>query len=398
MFSKIFKQKDKTNLNKLQLEINKIILEFKNILNTINDNFEDQHDRNNILIEMDKLEKDILIHSEKKLENNISNLNLINEQIFFYIKNLEEETKKQFDDLKLGINNTQEEKIDIENSKKDFLPTIEDNILFIKKDLDKLKEEYISKNTNLGKKIYNKLINKRYDSREILTELIYKIEDELFNDIKNILHEFQGKLNNIHNLNILKLNQEIISQKYKGQLLLKNIPDEDLKFSSPIIKINQTGYILNSSLVNSIEEERDLNELLGISVIANTSPLLNMIKNIISKPEPKVNKQQYFVINLNVLNNSLNNIFLHIKKIIDVTIEHEVKNQFDSEIENFNKLISEKVLEKEKEIKENEVFRRNKISICEDRFNILELLKIINDRVKQRIEKCSFVLKEENAK
>mgnify|MGYP000163731435 CR=1 FL=1 len=36
------------------------------------------------------------------------------------IKNLEEETKKQFDDLKLGINNTQEEKIDIENSKKDL--------------------------------------------------------------------------------------------------------------------------------------------------------------------------------------------------------------------------------------------------------------------------------------
>jgi hypothetical protein len=130
--------------------------------------------------------------------------------------------------------------------------------------------------------------------------------------------------------------------------------------------------------------------------------LLNTIKNIISKPEskpePKVDKQQYFVINSNILNNSLNNKFLHIKKIIDVTIEHEVKNQFDSEIENFNKLISEKVLEKEKEIKENEVFRRNKISICEDRFNILELLKIINDRVKQRIEKCSLVLKEENAK
>ena len=95
MFSKIFKQKDKTNLNKLQLEINKIILEFKNILNTINDNFEVQHDRNNILIEMDKIEKDISIRFEKKLENNISNLNLINEQIFFYIKNLEEETKKQ---------------------------------------------------------------------------------------------------------------------------------------------------------------------------------------------------------------------------------------------------------------------------------------------------------------
>lgn len=82
MFSKIFKQKDKTNLNKLQLEINKIILEFKNILNTINDNFEVQHDRNNILIEMDKIEKDISIRFEKKLENTISNLNLINEQIF----------------------------------------------------------------------------------------------------------------------------------------------------------------------------------------------------------------------------------------------------------------------------------------------------------------------------
>lgn len=398
MFSKIFKQKDKTNLNKLQLEINKIILEFKNILNTINDNFEVQHDRNNILIEMDKIEKDISIRFEKKLENNISNLNLINEQIFFYIKNLEEETKKQFDDLKLGINNTQEEKIDIENSKKDFLPIIEKNILFIKKDLDKLKEEYISKNTNLGINIYNKLINKRHASKEILTKLLYKREDELFNDIKNILNEFDGNLNNVLNLNILKLNQEIISQKYKGQLLLKNIPDEDLKFSSPIIKINQTGYILNSSLVNSIEEERDLNELLGISVIANTSPLLNMIKNIISKPEPKVNKQQYFVINSNIFDNLLNNIFLHIKKIIDVTIEHEVKNKLDLEMKNLNKLISEKVLEKEKEIKENEVFRRNKISICEDRFNILELLKIINDRVKQRIEKCSFVLKEENAK
>ncbi|MCT7447224.1 hypothetical protein [Aliarcobacter skirrowii] len=405
MFSKIFKQKDKTNLNKLQLEINKIILEFKNILNTINDNFEDQHDRNNILIEMDKLEKDILIHSEKKLENNISNLNLINEQIFFYIKNLEEETKKQFDDLKLGINNTQEEKIDIENSKKDFLPIIEKNILFIKKDLDKLKEEYVLKNTNLGINIYNKLINKRYDSREILTELIYKIEDELFNDIKNILHEFQGKLNNIHNLNILKLNQEIISQKYKGQLLLKNIPDEDLKFSSPIIKINQTGYILNSSLVNSIEKERysildyHLVQVPSVTILPSvTISLFNTIKNIISKPEPKVDKKQYFVINSNILNSTLNNIFLHIKKIIDVTIEHEVKNQFDSEIENFNKLISEKVLEKEKEIKENEVFTRNKISICEDRFNILELLKINNNRVEQRIEKCSFVLKEENAK
>ena len=50
------------------------------------------------------------------------------------------------------------------------------------------------------------------------------------------------------------------------------------------------------------------------------------------------------------------------------------------------------------EIEEKKVSIKNKISICEDRFNILELLKIINDRVKQRIEKCSFVLKEENGK
>ena len=127
-------------------------------------------------------------------------------------------------------------------------------------------------------------------------------------------------------------------------------------------------------------------------------PLFATIKNIFSKPEPKTKKQEYFVINSNIFDNLLNNIFLHIKKIIDVTIEHEVKNKLDLEMKNLNKLISEKVLEKEKEIKENEVFRRNKISICEDRFNILELLKIINDRVKQRIEKCSFVLKEENAK
>ena len=403
MFSKIFKQKDKTNLNKLQLEINKIILEFKNILNTINDNFEVQHDRNNILIEMDKIEKDISIRFEKKLENNISNLNLINEQIFFYIKNLEEETKKQFDDLKLVINSTKQEIIDIENSKKDFLPIIEKDILFIKKDLEKLKEEYISKNTNLGKKIYNKLINKRYDSREILTELIYKIEDELFNDIKNILHEFQGKLNNIHNLNILKLNQKIISQKYKGHLLLKNIPDADLKFSSPIIRINQTGNILNSSLINSIEKERDssLDYPLG-QVSPVTMSLFNTIKNIISKPEskpePKTKKQQYFVINSNIFDNLLNNIFSHIKKILDVTIENEVKNKLDLEMKNLNKLISKRVSDLEKEIEEKKVSIKNKISICEDRFNILELLKIINDRVKQRIEKCSFVLKEENAK
>ncbi|MDY3205562.1 MAG: hypothetical protein RBR70_10875 [Arcobacter sp.] len=403
MFSKIFKRKDTTNISKLKVEINKIILEFKNILNSINDNNDGQYDRNNILIEIEKLEKDISISFEKKLENTISNLSLINKQIFSYIKKLEEETKKQFDNLKSEINSTEQEIIDVENSKKDFLPIIEKNILFIKKDLDKLKEEYVLKNTNLGINIYNKLINKRHASKEILTKLLYKREDELFNDIKNILNEFDGNLNNVLNLNILKLNQEIISQKYKGHLLLKNIPDADLKFSSPIIKINQTGYILNSSLVNSIEKERDsILDYRQVQVPPVTMSLLNTIKNIISKseskPEPKVNKQQYFVINLNVLNNSLNNIFLHIKKIIDVTIEHEVKNQFDSEIENFNKLISEKVLEKEKEIKENEVFRRNKISICEDRFNILELLKIINDRVKQRIEKCSFVLKEENAK
>ncbi|MGJ0378271.1 hypothetical protein [Aliarcobacter cryaerophilus] len=403
MFSKIFKQKDKTNLNKLQLEINKIILEFKNILNTINDNFEVQHDRNNILIEIEKLEKDISILFEKELENTISTLNLINEEIFSYIKNLEEETKKQFDDLKLGINNTQEEKIDVENSKKDFLPTIEDNILFIKKELDKLKEEYILKNTNLGINIHNKLINKRHDSREILTQLIYKIEDELFNDIKNILNEFQDKLNNIHNLNILKLNQEVINQKYKECFLLKDIQEEDLKFSSPIIKINQTGNILNSSLINSIEKERDsiLDYPLG-QVSPVTMSLFNTIKNIISKPEskpePKTKKQQYFVINSNIFDNLLNNIFSHIKKILDVTIENEVKNKLDLEMKNLNKLISEKVLEKEKEIKENEVFTKNKISIYEDRFNILELLKIINDRVNQRIEKCSFVLKEENGK
>lgn len=403
MFSKIFKRKDTTNISKLKVEINKIILEFKNILNSINDNNDGQYDRNNILIEIEKLEKDISISFEKKLENTISNLNLINKQIFSYIKNLEEETKKQFNNLKLGINSTEQEIIDVQNSKKHFLPIIEKNIFFIKKDLDKLKEEYILKNTNLGINIYNKLINKRHASKEILIKLIYKREDELLNDIKNILNEFDGKLNNILNLNILKLNQEITNQKYKGHLLLKNIPDVDLKFSSPIIKINQTGYILNSSLVNSIEKERDsILDYHQVQVSPVTMSLLNTIKNIISKPEskpePKVDKQQYFVINSNILNNTLNNIFLHIKKIIDVTIEHEVKNQFDSKIENINKLISEKVLEKEKEIKENKVFTKNKISIYEDRFNILELLKIINDRVNQRIEKCSFVLKEENAK
>lgn len=403
MFSKIFKRKDTTNISKLKVEINKIILEFKNILNSINDNNDGQYDRNNILIEIEKLEKDILIHSEKKLENNISNLNLINEQIFFYIKNLEEETKKQCDNLKLGINSTEQEIIDVQNSKKHFLPIIEKNIFFIKKDLDKLKEEYILKNTNLGINIYNKLINKRHASKEILIKLIYKREDELLNDIKNILNEFQSKLNNIHNLNILKLNQEITNQKYKGHLLLKNIPDVDLKFSSPIIKINQTGYILNSSLVNSIEKERDsILDYHQVQVSPVTMSLLNTIKNIISKPEskpePKVDKQQYFVINSNILNNTLNNIFLHIKKIIDVTIEHEVKNNLDLEMKNLNKLISKRVSDLEKEIEEKKVSIKNKVSICEDRFNILELLKIINDRVKQRIEKCSFVLKEENAK
>ena len=257
MFSKIFKRKNTTNLNKLQLEINKIILEFKNILNGINDNFDGQHYRNNILIKIEKLEKDILIHSEKKLKNTISCLKSINKRICIYVKKIEKETKKQFDDLKSGINSAEQEIIDIENSKKDFLPIIERDILFIKKDLDKLKEEYILKNTNLRINIYNKLINKRHASKEILIKLIYKREDELLNDIKNILNEFDSKLNNILNLNILKLNQEIINQKYKGHLLLKNISEADLKFSSPIIKINQTGYILNSSLVNSIEKERD---------------------------------------------------------------------------------------------------------------------------------------------
>ena len=150
LLSKILKQKNTTNISKLKIEINKITLEFKNILNSINDNFESKDVRNNILIEIEKLEKDISILFEKELENTISTLNLINKEIFSYIKNLEEETKKQFDDLKLGINNTQEEKIDVENSKKDFLPTIEDNILFIKKELDKLKEKYILKNKNLN--------------------------------------------------------------------------------------------------------------------------------------------------------------------------------------------------------------------------------------------------------
>ena len=162
LLSKILKQKNTTNISKLKIEINKITLEFKNILNSINDNFESKDVRNNILIEIEKLEKDISILFEKELENTISTLNLINKEIFSYIKNLEEETKKQFDDLKLGINNTQEEKIDIENSKKDFLPTIEDNILFIKKELDKLKEKYILKNKNLKIEIYGKSIKSRH--------------------------------------------------------------------------------------------------------------------------------------------------------------------------------------------------------------------------------------------
>ena len=247
LLSKILKQKNTTNISKLKIEINKITLEFKNILNSINDNFESKDVRNNILIEIEKLEKDISILFEKELENTISTLNLINKEIFSYIKNLEEETKKQFDDLKLGINNTQEEKIDVENSKKDFLPTIEDNILFIKKELDKLKEKYILKNKNLKIEIYGKSIKSRHYSKEILTKLIHKREDELFNNIRNILNEFDENINNVLNLNILKLNQEIISEKHKGHILLKEIPYLDLKFSFPIIKINQTGYILNSS-------------------------------------------------------------------------------------------------------------------------------------------------------
>ena len=395
LLSKILKQKNTTNISKLKIEINKITLEFKNILNSINDNFESKDVRNNILIEIEKLEKDISILFEKELENTISTLNLINKEIFSYIKNLEEETKKQFDDLKLGINNTQEEKIDIENSKKDFLPTIEDNILFIKKELDKLIEKYILKNKNLKIEIYGKSIKSRHYSKEILTKLIHKREDELFNNIRNILNEFDENINNVLNLNILKLNQEIISEKHKGHILLKEIPYLDLKFSFPIIKINQTGYILNSSLTNSIEKE---NLIIDYEIVENTLPLFATIKNIFSKPEPKTKKQQYFVINSNIFDNLLNNIFSHIKKILDITIENEVKNKLDLEMKNLNKLISKRVSDLEKEIEEKKVSIKNKISICEDRFNILELLKIINDRVKQRIEKCSFVLKEENGK
>ena len=100
LLSKILKQKNTTNISKLKIEINKITLEFKNILNSINDNFESKDVRNNILIEIEKLEKDISILFEKELENTISTLNLINKEIFSYIKNLEEETKKQFDDLR----------------------------------------------------------------------------------------------------------------------------------------------------------------------------------------------------------------------------------------------------------------------------------------------------------
>lgn len=168
-----------------------------------------------------------------------------------------------------------------------------------------------------------------------------------------------------------------------------------MKFSFPIIKINQTGYILNSSLTNSIEKE---NLIIDYEIVENTLPLFATIKNIFSKPEPKTKKQQYFVINSNIFDNLLNNIFSHIKKILDVTIENEVKNKLDLEMKNLNKLISKRVSDLEKEIEEKKVSIKNKISICEDRFNILELLKIINDRVKQRIEKCSFVLKEENGK
>ena len=61
LLSKILKQKNTTNISKLKIEINKITLEFKNILNSINDNFESKDVRNNILIEIEKLEKDISI-------------------------------------------------------------------------------------------------------------------------------------------------------------------------------------------------------------------------------------------------------------------------------------------------------------------------------------------------
>ena len=60
LLSKILKQKNTTNISKLKIEINKITLEFKNILNSINDNFESKDVRNNILIEIEKLEKDII--------------------------------------------------------------------------------------------------------------------------------------------------------------------------------------------------------------------------------------------------------------------------------------------------------------------------------------------------
>ena len=82
LLSKILKQKNTTNISKLKIEINKITLEFKNILNSINDNFESKDVRNNILIEIEKLEKDISILFEKELENTISTLNLINKEIF----------------------------------------------------------------------------------------------------------------------------------------------------------------------------------------------------------------------------------------------------------------------------------------------------------------------------
>ena len=39
LLSKILKQKNTTNISKLKIEINKITLEFKNILNSINDNY-----------------------------------------------------------------------------------------------------------------------------------------------------------------------------------------------------------------------------------------------------------------------------------------------------------------------------------------------------------------------
>ena len=61
LLSKILKQKNTTNISKLKIEINKITLEFKNILNSINDNFESKDVGNNILLEIEKLENHISI-------------------------------------------------------------------------------------------------------------------------------------------------------------------------------------------------------------------------------------------------------------------------------------------------------------------------------------------------